>query len=189
MAIVILGWGSLLWDKEKLEAKTFDASCKGQWDFTEGLELPLEFSRISASRDDALTLVIDSNHGTECPVHYIRSKRRDLDEVICDLCSREGTVRKHIGYWSNDGRCSDHSYSERIGKWANRANFDAVVWTALPSNYHSEKGEGFSVESAFRHLKGLSSAGKRKAEEYISNAPPGIRTKLRDKVEAQSRFN
>ena len=189
MAIAILGWGSLLWDREKVEAKMFDETCEGQWDFAEGLELPLEFSRISESRGQALTLVIDSEHGTYCTVQYISSNRKDLNDAICDLRCREGTVRRHIGYWSNDGRSSDHSYSDRISEWANRENFDAVVWTALPSNYHREKGKTFSVANALCHLKALSPEGKRKAEEYMRKAPARIRTKLRDNVETESPFD
>ena len=189
MAIAILGWGSLIWDKDKVEANKFDKWCEGQWELAEGLELPLEFSRISTSREKVLTLVIDKDHGTICTVQYITSKRKELNDVICDLRCREGTVWRHIGCWSNDGRPSDHSFSDHIGEWAHKANFDAVVWTALPSNYRDKKKEEFSVKSAIRHLKGLSPEGKNKAEEYITKAPDGIRTKLRDKVKADSPFD
>ena len=187
MAIAILGWGSLIWDKKK--GKKFDKWCKGEWDLAEGLKLPLEFSRISKSREGALTLVIDRDHGRECPVWYKTSRRKDLYDVICDLRCREGTVRRHIGYCSNDGQSSGHSCSARICGWAKKASFDAVVWTALPSNYCDKKGEKFSVEGAYCHLKSLSPKGKRKAEKYIRIAPDEIRTKLRDKVNAKSPFD
>jgi hypothetical protein len=49
--IAILGWGSLLWDKSKRE---FDDQHDG-WRF-DGPVLKIEFSRISSSHDNALTL-------------------------------------------------------------------------------------------------------------------------------------
>ena len=65
---------SLIWNKDKVEANKFDEWCEGQWELAEGLELPLEFSRISTSREKVLTLVIDKDHGTICTVQYITSK-------------------------------------------------------------------------------------------------------------------
>jgi len=52
--IAILGWGSLLWDASDAE---FD-SLHDEWK-TDGPVLKLEFSRKSASRLNALTLVIE----------------------------------------------------------------------------------------------------------------------------------
>ena len=57
MKIVILGWGSLLWDKTHRE---FDRH-HSKWKL-DGPTLKLEFSRESASRLNALTLVIDPIH-------------------------------------------------------------------------------------------------------------------------------
>lgn len=187
MTIAILGWGSLIWDERTGEE--FDKWCKGAWTPAEGLRLPLEFSRISKTRGNALTLVIDQDHGTECPVKYKTSKRKELNDVICDLRRREGTVWKHIGYCTKDGQFSPHFCWDRIFEWVKMANFDAVVWTALQSNYLIEKKETFSVEGAHVHLKRLSSSGKREAAEYFRNAPMDIRTKLRDKVDAESPFD
>jgi len=59
MTIAILGWGSLLWDKNH----DFDNQHES-WKF-DGPLLPLEFSRISKSRDNALTLVIDELNGSQ----------------------------------------------------------------------------------------------------------------------------
>lgn len=55
MKIAILAWGSLIWDDNWPE---FDKQ-RGEW-LKDGPILPLEFSRVSASRDKALTLVIDT---------------------------------------------------------------------------------------------------------------------------------
>jgi hypothetical protein len=62
--IVILGWGSLLWDRRA----AFDEQ-RGEWQF-DGPNLSLEFSRISKTRAGALTLVIDPINGERCSVAY-----------------------------------------------------------------------------------------------------------------------
>ena len=97
LTIAILGWGSLIWD----EQPAFDKQ-HADWQ-PDGPELPLEFSRISQSRSDALTLVIDSLHGEACRVAYSLSSRRDPEDAICDLRSWEGTTRRNIGYYFADG--------------------------------------------------------------------------------------
>ena len=48
MSIVILGWGSLIWDREK--GKEFDRKRESRWEVVRDLKLPIEFSRISKSR-------------------------------------------------------------------------------------------------------------------------------------------
>jgi hypothetical protein len=98
MKTVILGWGSLLWNKTHRE---FDKH-HGAWKF-DGPTLKLEFSRKSKSRLNALTLVIDSIHGEECKVAYALSKRRTLEKTLTDLEVREGTNRKNIGCVFADG--------------------------------------------------------------------------------------
>jgi len=92
MKIAMLEWGSLLWDKSH---RKFDRH-HGTWKF-DGPTLKLEFSRKSASRLNALTLVIDAIHGKECKVAYALSKRRTLERAITDLEAREGTNRRNIG--------------------------------------------------------------------------------------------
>ena len=189
MTIAILGWGSLIWDQESEQAKAFEESCRGKWKLAEGLELPLEFSRISKSRAFALTLVIDKKHGTDCTVQYIESKRAELNDVICDLRCREGTVWKHIGYWKDSKENSGHLFSDRIGEWAKKATLDAVVWTALQNNYSDIKEEEFSLDNAMRHLRGLSCEGKHEARKYLTNAPDEVKTKLREQVNINSPFD
>jgi cation transport regulator ChaC len=90
--IAILGWGSLLWDKTH---RKFDRH-HGAWKF-DGPVLKLEFSRKSASRLNALTLVIDTIHGEECKVAYALSKRRTVEKALEDLQEREGTSQRNIG--------------------------------------------------------------------------------------------
>ena len=92
MKIAILGWGSLIWDKDSEKGKEFDRWRKtDEWEVAGDLELPLEFSRISVSRNCALTLVIDEENGTPCRVQYSLSKRKNYKDAVYDLKRREGT--------------------------------------------------------------------------------------------------
>ena len=187
MKIVILGWGSLIWDKDSEKGKEFDRWHEtDDWEVAEDLELPLEFSRISESRNKALTLVIDKENGTLCRVQFSLSKRKNYKDAVCDLKRREGTVWKCIGYWSADGDCSDHEFVGYIGDWAKRKGFDAVIWTALESNFEKPpERKKFTVENAIQHLKELSPKGKLEAKEYIRRAPEMIKTELRTRLEVE----
>ena len=120
--IAILGWGSLLWDERPEFDETHD-----DWQ-PDGPILPLEFSRVSGSRKRALTLVIDSENGTDCRVAYAMSKRRSPEDAIADLRCREGTVMKRIGFWFADGsiRC-DPEVPDAIVPWAKGKGLDVVV--------------------------------------------------------------
>lgn len=79
MKIVILGWGSLIWDPRGLPRE-------GIWQIG-GPKLPIEFSRIS--KDCRLTLVIDVENKKYVSTRYVLSPRVDIDDVIKDLALRE----------------------------------------------------------------------------------------------------
>ena len=88
--IAILGWGSLLWEERpELDRRHDEWRCDGP-------SLKLEFSRVSSSRLNALTLVIDSTHGAKTRVAWCLSKRGDPDDAVDDLRCREGCLPKHI---------------------------------------------------------------------------------------------
>jgi hypothetical protein len=184
MKIAILGWGSLIWDRNA----AFDDHIN-DWQL-DGPKLPLEFSRISQTRSNALTLVIDTHNGTNCPVAYAMSKRKSPDDAICDLRSREGTILKRIGYHFRDGtRNGEPDVPESIKTWGCAKGFDVVIWTGLSTNFHCDKKPDFSIDAALTHLKGLSPEGKVKAAEYIWRAPDFIKTKLRDAVQLEPWFS
>ena len=192
MKIAILGWGSLIWDRDTEKGREFDRWSCGKWQIAKGLELPLEFSRVSVSRMNALTLVIDEKHGTKCRVSYVTSKRKTLNDAICDLRCREGTSFNNIGYWPTDsGTSKCEATRKSIGAWAKKLSFDAVVWTALKSNFIEKsktRQKGFTVENAIQHIKNMTREEKVKAAEYIWRAPNEIRTRLRDKLETEPWF-
>lgn len=173
MKIAVLGWGSLLWDKRP----DFDR-WHGGW-LPDGPLLKLEFSRVSETRDGALTLVIDDENGEACPVSYVLSKRQELDDAVCDLRCRESTILKRIGFYQVDGtRAGKPHVPDSIKIWAFELQIDAVVWTGLSSNFQEKTGNDFSVGSAMDHLKNLSPEGKSQAKEYFSRAPDFIDTPL-----------
>jgi len=187
--IAILGWGSLLWEPHA----AFDDT-HGQW-LRSGPALSLEFSRISRSRLDALTLVIDSKNGRKTIVSYCISNRKNLDDAICDLRCREGTPLTNIGFIERStGRrnCDDKELFAVLSAWLERENIreniDAVVWTNLKSNFDHKHHKPFSISEAIYHLQSLSPEAKVKAAEYVWRAPKFVHTHLRYKLETKPWF-
>ena len=195
MKIAILGWGSLLWEKTTDKAKEFNEHHSG-WnpDNYAGPCLKLEFSRISKTRNGALTLVLYYEDGGRCRVAYAFSKRKRPEDAICDLRCREGTGLHKIGcYFVNSPgktRWVDAHPDARnaIAEWAREHGILVVIWTGLESNFKKRKSERFSVDAATRHLQNLGAMDKEKAAEYIWRAPPFIDTPLRKKLQSAPWF-
>ena len=184
MKIAILGWGSLLWEPGAEFEKWIELPWKN-----DGPKLAIEFSRISNSRNGALTLVIDDVNGTPTNVAWCLSKRDRLEDAISDLQSREGTTAANIASVSVADKPADPaSLQNEIILWATKKKFDAVIWTALKSNFEGEAGKPFSVEEALAHLKGLDDIGKARAAEYVRNAPRFVKTKLRSALASDPNF-
>ena len=184
--IAILGWGSLIYDLDELEPHVTSDWKDG------GPQLPIEFSRVSSSRDGALTLVIDEENGVEIPTQYILSSRSNPEDAVCDLRDREGTVRRHIGildFTDEVERCKSAEVAVRIREWAAEKSLRAVIWTDLPSNFseRSKTRDGgsvpFSLDAAIEHLNLLDEEIRQKAKEYIRKAPKYVRTPLRDRLQ------
>jgi len=187
MKIAILGWGSLLWDRRS----EFDKQHE-DWQF-DGPSLKLEFSRVSQIRNDALTLVLDTQNGKLCQVAYAFSKRKNPDDAICDLRCREGTTLKNIGFFFADGsrtQSRDGESLESIRVWVSEKKVDIVIWTDLASNFPKKsKGQKpFSIENAISHIQALDAEGKAKAAEYVWCAPEFIDTPLREALQSQPWF-
>jgi hypothetical protein len=185
--IAILGWGSLLWDHRA----EFDER-RELWQ-PEGPILKLEFSRVSESRSNALTLVIDPTNGKLCRVAYAFSKRKYPDDAICDLRCREGTTIDNIGFFFADGsrkHSRDTQVLEDVRTWATEKNIDVVAWTDLESNFEKKSPiqKPFSVPRALLHIQALDALGKSKAAEYVWRAPDFIDTPLRDTLQSQPWF-
>lgn len=157
MKIVVLGWGSLIWDPG-------DLPLAGPWK-QPGPVLPVEFSRVSTKgkRAGCLTAVIDEEHGQPVTTWFALSPRGILEEAVEDLRKREGpTVPSNIGYVNlltaamhDVARQRHPAACEAIRKWALARRLDAVVWTALESNFKEVVGTPFSVKAAIEYLRSL----------------------------------
>lgn len=183
--IAILGWGSLLWEKSQ---KEFD-DWHEDWRF-DGPVLNLEFSRKSASRLNALTLVIDPIHGQQCQVAYAISKRATPEEAIADLRTREKTTNGNIGYTFADGsrrQGRDANSIDVIFQWAKDKSVDFVLWTDLPGSFDDVAKHDF-LNAAVNHVQLLPPAGKAKAAEYVWCAPDFVVTPLRETLQAEPWF-
>lgn len=184
MKIAILGWGSLLWEPGEF----FNEWIELPWNL-DGPELKIEFSRISNKRDGALTLVIDEANGTPTAVAWCLSKRKLLEDTVADLRCREETTMANIGrIILADNAEATASPDKEIIAWAKAKKIDAVVWTALESNFAKEKGTPFTVDAAVAHLKGLYATGKKRAAEYVREAPDFVQTKLRTALKDETGY-
>jgi hypothetical protein len=173
MRIAILGWGSLIWKPNGLPMS-------GDWK-RGGPVLPIEFSRVSS--DGRLTLVIDDQHGVDVITRYVLSSRTNMNETVEDLRFREETVTARIGYTvSSEKKTRDESVTGRIATWSAKVGIDAVVWTALPSNFAESTGNSFSVDHAMAYLKTLPEETRGRALDYIRKAPEEVNTPLRRAV-------
>jgi hypothetical protein len=165
-----------------------------------GPTLRIEFSRVS--EDGRLTLVIDRENGADVPTRVATSTRSTLDDAVTDVWIREtrffgersGAEKRSkdgtIGYADLAGENAsikihpDHQYAyDLITPWLKTSGFDAVVWTALRSNF-----KDFSVEEAVNYLKSLprtfhsEKASQQDAFEYIVRAPEEVETPLRKRL-------
>lgn len=183
--IAVLGWGSLIWEPRDDYKKLI-----GHWE-DDGPILPIEFSRISSSRNGALTLVIDPDNGSLVQTKYTLSKRKEPEDAACDLRTREGTVIRHIGLIdleTNFVRGHWTAIIDKIKLWAIEKQFRAVIWTDLPSNFTKKTDKIFTPENAIEYLKSLPVDGQRSAKEYIKNTPSEIQTLFRNMVEKDKWF-
>jgi hypothetical protein len=185
MDIAILGWGSLLWEGNC----EFDR-WHGPWRCN-GPNLKIEFSRISTSRLGALTLVIDPENGFPTTVAWCLSTRKKIDDAVTDLRCRERTTNGNI-------RCvrlkeqlapPDDPTERSIVAWARERELDAVVWTALKSNFACKERKPFSLAAAIDYLKRRNPEEKVKAAEYVWRACEFVQTPVRSALQQEPWFS
>ena len=180
--ITILGWGSLLWEG----GDEFD-QWHGPWCF-DGPILRIEFTRVSGRRLGALTLVIDANHGSPIPVAWCLSTRASADDAACDLRAREETTIGRIARIEIDRGPFTEEPAATVAAWAKRKRLDAVVWTALTSNFEEKVGTSFSLPAVISYIKGLPAAGKLRAAEYVWRTPEFVQTPVRAALQQEPWF-
>lgn len=176
MRIVVLGWGSLIWNPGNLEVEE-------EW-HKDGPCLPIEFARIS--KDGRLTLVLFPD-AEKVQVLWAYMKTDNLEEAIEGLKRREGTTKNKIGFLDRKTgqlRCNVLLQIKSIvERWAEEKNIDVVIWTDLPSNFEEERKKEFTEENVIHYLMNLPKYQKREAEKYIRKASPQVKTRMRRVIE------
>ena len=86
--IAVIGWGSLIWDLDNLAPLI-----EGTWLMGGGPVLPMEFSRVSPKRLQALAVCLDPQYGDPCQTNAIISIRDDIHDAAEDLRARERAKR------------------------------------------------------------------------------------------------
>ena len=107
-------------------------------------------------------------------------------DAAADLRDREGTVIKHIGFVTTDGKITSLTkYSKQFNAhdamqtWlAKTKAYNSAVWTALPPNF-SEQRVTFTSGAATDYLLGLPEIVRTHAFDYIRKAPGQIVTAFR----------
>lgn len=182
MRIAVIGWGSLIWCPGSLRITS-------RWR-PDGPELPIEFARIS--RDGRLTLVIYPG-SRAVRTYWALSAFDTIKEARENLREREGatTTRSIDVLQAGDDHDAEMPASQNaMLAWlkCNR-DLDAVIWTALESNWQKQRRCAFSRDDAVRYLSELKckrdDAGLKydRACEYVRNAPQQIRTGVRELLE------
>ena len=181
LSIAIIAYGSLIWDEDCLAPHI-----TGGWARGTGPALPVEFSRISPKRKQALVLVIDETAPAPVPTSVTTSRRTCLHEAAHDLARREHAPIGAIGM--ADGQramnCPE-SIGRRVNTWlAAQERFDAAVWTNLPGNFRAITGEDFSHARAIRWLQSLPRESLKEGWRYITFAPRETATPFRRHLQA-----
>ena len=188
--IAVLGWGSLIKRPGILKSSKFRFG---------GPVLPIQFSRIS--RYGSVTLVKDVENGIYVNTFYATSKFKTLEKAINNLKKREETIQDFIGFvnvqnknfritQSNDDitkifkgknifdpetrtTLPNTLYHILIGifDWCILNEYDAVIWTELPNNFHEKTNIKWSFENLYNYLNNLDENIKPRSRDYIVNVP------------------
>ena len=174
--IACLGWGSLVWDPRELPIQRY-------W-FDDGPLVRVEFAR--KSEGGRVTLVLHPSARSVRSLWALMDAE-DVEAARRDLGSRE-RIQEHrwpdlIGAWPE----GSSPCILRLKKWARARKLDAVVWTALDSNF-DEKGKSLE-DQVLGHLQSLCESKRDEAERYIRRAPRQIDTKVRRRMEAELKWS
>ena len=178
MSIAIIAYGSLIWDEENLTEHI-----TGGWVRGKGPMLPVEFSRVSPKRKQALVLVVDEAALAPVPTSVTTSRRQSIHEAAHDLARRERAPVEAIGM-AELGARAVRNCPAGVGRIVNgwleaQEKYRAAVWTNLPGNFSQAAGEDFSHEAGLRWLKGLGPESLEEAWRYIILAPEETDTPFR----------
>lgn len=176
--IAIIGWGSLIWDLDDLAPKV-----EGTWLMGAGPVLPMEFSRVSPKRLQALAVCLDPKYGDPCQTNAIISTRDDIHQAAEDLRVRERAQRiDQIGH-IHPASGALHTRIPALGpileEWCAAMGAAGAVWTDLDDNFEGITGDPFTIANAISYLNGLTGESRKEAVRYITLAPVATDTPLR----------
>ena len=175
MRIAVIGWGSLIWCPG-------DLAIASRWK-KNGPCLPVEFSRVS--NDCRLTLVIADGVDTVTTLWAV-SEYTEMRAAMDNLRHREGIP--DTPWHSNDigqvaiGDTNVNQISQTIREWLQELRMDGAIWTALPPKDQYCKQVLMTPDQAVAYVRGLCPQAKRRAEEYVRNAPDQIETQIRKRL-------
>lgn len=181
MRIAIIGWGSLIWDPKEIPL----ASVIWQ---TDGPMFPVELARISSN--GSLTFVILDGVKSQQTLWNL-STAKNITRARKDLQIREGcpslepihAVERNGRDWGSRLHCES---VDAVSTWLQfHGNVQAVVWTALCSNWLRKRGREWSQQDALAYLNDLSGTPLDKARKYIKMAPRQVCTELRRRIESE----
>ena len=181
LSIAIIAYGSLIWDEDCLAPQI-----TGGWARGTGPALPVEFSRISPKRKQALVLVIDETAPAPVPTSVTTSRRASLHEAAHDLARRERAPIAAIGMADGEtfANCPE-GIGRRVNAWlAAQERFGAAVWTNLPGNFRAITGKDFSHARGIRWLQSLPRESLKEGWRYITFAPRETATPFRRHLQA-----
>jgi len=179
--IVVLAWGSLVWDPRDLDLED------GAW-YEDGPRLPVEFSRVSSDR--RLTLAL-TRGADPVQVLWAYMGTDAVGEAVWSLSQREGAKPENVGFLDLDNgeywcRTVDE-HIPTIRDWAREKNqagedIGVVIWSDLKPNFEKKARKELSAENVLSFLEGLRPEIKVRAKEYIEKAPGQTQTPIRDAV-------
>lgn len=176
--IAVIGWGSLIWDLDDLAPKV-----EGAWLMGGGPVLPMEFSRVSPKRLQALAVCLDPKYGDPCQTNAIISFRDDIHEAAEDLRARERAQRidqiGHIHPASGALHTRIPALGPILAEWCEVTGAAGAVWTDLDDNFEGITRIPFTLPNAVTYLNGLTGASREEAVRYITLAPAATDTPLR----------
>lgn len=175
--VVILGYGSLIWDLDDLAPHV-----SGPWAMGAGPRFPLEFSRISPKRLMGLVVCVDTECGAPCPSHAIASMRETAAAAREDLARRERSAMEFVGLWDPVNGASEGRAAGLVAEWGEALGLRGAVWTELPPNFEDHAGAPFTLSAGEAWLRGLEGASRDEAVRYIDNAPPATDTPMRRRL-------
>jgi len=170
--IIVLGWGSLIWDPGVLNVKFKD------W-YSFGPKFPIEFARIS--KDGRLTLVIN-NDSQDVRVLYNVMDFETIDEAIKNLRLREDTSTKYIGFIDaveNKSNLNNPKIKEALDLWIAVTGYKRIIWTDLPSNFYEKYNKELNLSNVIEYIRTLPPDKLTLAKNYILKTPTQVQTDLR----------